>query len=158
MSFCRFSTDNYRCDLYAYESAHGFELHVAAQRVHWDPPQSPLSLEALNLPHEEWLALYARYHDALREAPRSSIIHPDAGGHHLLGSLQQLRDKIEQLISEGLHAPDWLLPELDELILEDAPAARNPGAPHPNPPFEAQTEDTGQENASPADDRRSPHC
>lgn len=33
MSFCRFSDDNFKSDVYAYESAEGFELHVAGNRV-----------------------------------------------------------------------------------------------------------------------------
>ena len=53
MSYCRWSSDDFRCDLYIYESAAGFVIHVAANRVEWDPPTSPYKLEKLQLPHEK---------------------------------------------------------------------------------------------------------
>lgn len=33
--YCRWSTDDFQCDLYCYESEGGFETHVAANRIHW---------------------------------------------------------------------------------------------------------------------------
>lgn len=32
MSYCRWSSDWFRCDLYAYESDRGFEIHVGGRR------------------------------------------------------------------------------------------------------------------------------
>ena len=118
MSFCRFSSHDFRCDFYAYESLHGFELHVAALRVEWDPPPSPLT--NLQLPPDEWQDLYHRYHQAYNAAPKHRIDHPEAGSCHTLPSLQDLRDKIADLVSQGFQAPPLLLADLDHQILDEA--------------------------------------
>jgi hypothetical protein len=40
MSYCRWSTDLYRCDVYVYESATGWVTHVAGRRLrHPVPPE-----------------------------------------------------------------------------------------------------------------------
>lgn len=119
MSFCRFSSDDYRCDFYAYESAEGYELYIARNRVLWDPTPSAMTKEALQLPAAEWAELHRAYMDALNAATRENIAHPSAGGHFLFESLQQLRDKIAELSEEGFHAPAWLLPELDLEIRQE---------------------------------------
>lgn len=113
MSFCRFSSDDYRSDFYAFESAEGYELYIARNRVIWDPPPSAMAEEALRLPPGEWTEMHRVYMDALNTAPRELIDHPAAGAHFLFDSLRQLRNKIAELSEQGLHAPGWLLPELD---------------------------------------------
>ena len=118
MSFCRFSDDDHRCDFYAYESAHGFELYLAKTRVDWEPLPSALSPEALELPPQEWAARHAAYMEALNNAPRHPINHPEAGGHFIYQSLPELRGKIAELSQQGFITPDWLLPSLDQEIAE----------------------------------------
>ena len=116
MSFCRFSSDNFRSDFYAYESAIGYELHVASNRVIWDPPFSPMEPYSLQLPALEWAERYRDYMDRLHEAPREPIVHPAAGEFRVFDSLQELRDRIAELVGEGFHAPEGLLEELDSEI------------------------------------------
>ena len=42
MSYCRFSSDNYACDVYVYESCYGgFDVHVASSRYVGDIPKLP---------------------------------------------------------------------------------------------------------------------
>ena len=118
MSFCRFSSDDFQCDFYAYESNSGYELYVAARRAEWDPPLSPFTPEAIQLPFSEWKQAHEDYFKKLREAPRLEIRHPAAGSHQIFPSLQALRDRIAELASEGLRAPEWLIPELDAEITE----------------------------------------
>jgi len=39
MSYCRFSSDDFQCDVYVYESCHGgFDLHVAGRRHEFKEP------------------------------------------------------------------------------------------------------------------------
>lgn len=33
MSYCRFSSDNWKSNVYAYESVEGFEVYVASHRI-----------------------------------------------------------------------------------------------------------------------------
>ena len=124
MSYCRFSTDDFHCDFYAFESKSGYELYIAGHRVEWTPPTSPISLEALNLPSAEWTTLLQDYFDQLSQTPRVAIDHQAAGDHRIFPSLPEMRDTIAQLLSEGFRAPDWLLPELDAEISQDAAAAQ----------------------------------
>lgn len=45
MSYCRWSTDDFQCDLYCYQSTDGVETHIAGNRLHWKielPPQVDL--------------------------------------------------------------------------------------------------------------------
>ena len=125
MSFCRFSDDDYQSDFYAYETVHGYELHVAASRVEWHPPFSPMTREALELPAERWAELYQAYMERLEAAPRHPIQHPDAGRHYIFTSLAELRDRIRELSQQGLHAPSWLLPELEREISNNARSEGN---------------------------------
>lgn len=56
MSYCRFSTDDYRCDLYVYESARGIEIHVADLRHNIAPEQFPAPIPDLEeIGAEEWV-------------------------------------------------------------------------------------------------------
>lgn len=41
MSYCRFSTDDFRSDIYCYESIEGYQIHVAAFRYVLAEPMSP---------------------------------------------------------------------------------------------------------------------
>ena len=126
MSFCRFSSEDFRCDFYAFESERGYELYIAASRIIWDPPPNPL--KNLHLEHDAWGELYHRYHEALDAAPREPVRHPAAGSHAVLPSLAGLRDRIALLTGQGLTAPPWLLPELNALIAEEE-IGTQPGTP-----------------------------
>ncbi len=116
MSYCRFSCDNFRCDFYAYESKAGFQLHVAASRVEWEPPTSPYTLESLHLTQEEFKQVSAQYHQALMAAPRTYINLPGAGESHQFDTLRELRSAIQEHIALGFLAPDWLIQEIDQEI------------------------------------------
>ena len=119
MSYCRFSTDNFRCDLYAYGSHDGYHLHVAGNRVVWDPPPSPYRPESLQLPTEEFNRINREYHQTLLKAPREFIDLEGAGGHHVFATLRELRDSIADHLQRGFQAPAWLLPSIDEEIREE---------------------------------------
>lgn len=46
MSYCRWSSDDFRCDVYVYESAHGgYQTHVAANRADYDGSNLPEKVE-----------------------------------------------------------------------------------------------------------------
>ena len=116
MSYCRFSDDNFRCDFYAYADRQGYTLHVAGSRMLNDLPPSPLTLESLKLPSEEWEELNREWREALETAASEDINLPGAGGYHRLKTLEELRDMIVDLTGRGFRAPEWLLPSLQEEI------------------------------------------
>ena len=118
MSYCRFSTDDFRCDFYAYEADDGYHLHVAGSRVVWDPLPSPQDPESLLLPAEEFDRISEKYHQALLKAPREFIDLEGAGGYHVFANLRELRDSIADHLQRGFQAPEWLLPSIDEEMEE----------------------------------------
>jgi len=119
MSYCRFSSNDFRCDFYAYGSTNGYDLHIACQRVIWEPPPSPYAMEFLDLPHDEWSKIYKTYFDAFDAAPHEDIELDGAGDYVIYNTLQEMRDGIAEYIERGFQAPDWLLPMLDEEIQLD---------------------------------------
>ena len=119
MSFCRFSDNNFQCDFYAYESNAGFQLHLAASRVQWDPPENPYDLRSLERPPEVFQELVRNYHEQLTQAPRTTISLQDAGESFRFDSLGELRDALAGYIELGFQAPDWLLPSIDEELNEE---------------------------------------
>ena len=124
MSFCRFSDNDFQCDFYAFESAEGFQLYVAGNRVTWEPPPSPYSPANWDLTQDEFSRISTEYHEALHAAPREWINLEGAGSSHRFDTLRELRDAIATHLRRGFRAPDWLLPrldeELDEELAEDA--------------------------------------
>ena len=42
MSYCRWSSLDYTCDIYAYESAYGYEVHIAHSRRMGPQPYMPM--------------------------------------------------------------------------------------------------------------------
>lgn len=114
MSFCRFSSDDFKCDFYAYESVDGYHLHVAGNRPDWKPPRSPYSQGSPELPQEEYNRASREYHEALMSAPRTFIDLEGAGEHHVFGTLWELRESIANHVQRGFRAPESLLPNLDK--------------------------------------------
>lgn len=64
MSYCRWSSDGYNCDLYVYESDAGWMTHVAGRRRVSDQPR-PVPPVATDLPGvdiDNWLAWWKAIH------------------------------------------------------------------------------------------------
>lgn len=119
MTICRFSHDQYRCDIYTYQSEDGYVLHVAGTRLLWDPPLDPMSPEALNLPAAQWSTVQSEYLEQLTRAPRAPLEHPEAGTSHTFATIRELKDKILELARTGIRIPAWLPATLDELASEE---------------------------------------
>ena len=115
MSFCRFSDDNWRSDIYAYESAQGFEVHVAARRLVGDIPEVPPIGKAVC---EEWGAAYRAQMAAVSAAERVPIGGPHDGKSFLYATLRELHDGLLQLRADGYHVPDFALEAIEEELSE----------------------------------------
>ena len=120
MSYCRFSDDDFRCELYAYQSVSGrYLLHLAASRIRWEPHRpSPYDPGNWDLPPEEFARVHQEYHQALENAPRLPIDLPGAGETLQLDTLEELQDAIREHVGQGFQAPDWLIPSIKEEIQE----------------------------------------
>lgn len=121
MSYCRWSSMNFSCDLYVYEHVGGYwAIHVAGRRRTAELPPDPM----LSLPREDatederaaWMEAYNARNKALDET-RDSMVDidlPHAGETFCLSSPGECADKIEELIGLGYVCPDYVVPELRE--------------------------------------------
>jgi hypothetical protein len=125
MSFCRWSSNSYRCDLYAYESYDGYEIHVAQFR-HTLPssvvqPQVP-NLEGDSDSQEngliEYVAARTRFMAMLDEADVVPIGLPYDGQSFIYenwdwdGFVAQMKT----LTEAGYQVPDGLIESLEKGI------------------------------------------
>ena len=115
MSFCRFSDDNWKSDVYAYESDCGFEVHVASQRHVGEIPVVP---SIMDTDPDEWLELYNAHME--RASKLVPIGGPHDGESFRYATLRELRDGLLQLRADGYHVPDFALGAIEEKLSEEA--------------------------------------
>ena len=111
MSYCRFSCDNWKSDIYAYESERGYEIHVAGNRHVGDIP--PL-LEWSEENHEQWFARYQEQMGAIRNATITPIGLPFDGESFTYGDLEDFYDALLELRAVGYHVPDHAIDAVDD--------------------------------------------
>lgn len=115
MSYCRFSDDNFRCDVYAYEDCcGGYTIHVASTRFAGECPHLPLLSE---VSPEEWYAAYQRQMRWCKTAERVAIGGPSDGATIHSGSPGECAEELERLRGEGYHVPQGAI---DTLLAEEA--------------------------------------
>lgn len=115
MSYCRFSSMDFTCDIYAYESNEGYVIHVAANRVVGDIPKTP---NIFTTPIEEYQKLYKAQLDFLETAEREYIDHPAAQQTFVLDTLEAFGDKLLELKKEGFIFPEHVFVQIENEILE----------------------------------------
>lgn len=110
MSFARFSSDDWKSDVYVYESDSGFEIHVATNRITSHVP--PL----LSMDDPKWFDAYQEQMQAVGNAAHEPINGPFDGEHFSHVSAQGAIDTLKEIIEAGYHVPDWVIPELEEEV------------------------------------------
>lgn len=116
MSYCRFSSDNFRCDLYCYESCYGgWITHVAGNRIIGDLPSMPTSQEILDDPKRATLQLNAHL-NAVRGATREPIGGPCDGETFNDPTLEDFLRRLVSLREMGYRFPDGVLEAVREEI------------------------------------------
>lgn len=106
MSYCRFSSDDFQCDLYIYESEFGgFVTHVAKRRaVYRAPLPKPVPFDETQL--EAWLVrhrLVMAMHEAALFVP---IDAPHAGATFFDETLSDLQGRLGELKRLGYRYPE----------------------------------------------------
>lgn len=129
MSYCRFSSDGWRSDVYVYaDVSGGYQCWLAANRrdgLDQLADESYPDSRSINVDTGEWLEAWARWlaaHNANMELlgtlPVVPFKHGLGNGHHT-GTAAEMADWLEQVARpEGLHVPqdaiDGLRDEVDE--------------------------------------------
>lgn len=122
MSYCRWSSDDFRSDVYCYHDMSGhWVIHVAGMRHQIDPALFPPESPPYDPDHSEtWARLYVDRHqrvmELIRLAPTIPIGGPHDGVSFYLDTPGEAADKLYELSAEGYHVPDAVI---DDLRAED---------------------------------------
>ena len=109
MRFCRWSSMDFRCDLYCYESNEGFVTHVASSRVVGDIPKldwsffsNPKSEDSM----EKFLKSQEEQFKFLDNAKRETIGLPSDGMTFVDETVEDFLNTLATLKEQGYNFPE----------------------------------------------------
>ena len=108
MSYCRWSSDDFACDLYCYESDYGYVTHVASSRVVGPVPPLPSAQEFIHGDADTIAAAFKAQHDYLGIAGREDIGLPHDGETFVDDALDEFEARLRELRSLGYRFPDYV--------------------------------------------------
>lgn len=109
MSYCRFSTNDFQCDVYVYEG-HCYIIHVAANKhVLTEPLPPPISFTENT---HAWFARSLVVKELLQKSPLVPIGLPEDGAYFEFGCPKETADKLEELRDMGYRVPQYVIDEL----------------------------------------------
>jgi hypothetical protein len=117
MSYCRWSSDDWQCDVYVYEGC-GFVTHVARSRVLGAIPPTPPMRNDPAWPREFLLAHRAQM-AFLATCERAFITLPHAGESFHDDTPGACADRLEMLRALGYNVPQYAIDELRADALDD---------------------------------------
>lgn len=117
MSYCRWSSDDFQCDLYCYAAVGGgYVTHVAAmKRILKEELPPPIEF---NDDPDGWVA---RNGAVIRIAENADLVPiglPCDGKCYTDETLAEFRDRVACLIDVGYRAPSYVLETIDKEIAE----------------------------------------
>lgn len=126
MSYCRWSTDDFLCDLYVYEHYEGFwAIHVAAIRRVYHKPLPPHDLRPFPVngsrgKQRRWVRRLWLRQRAVDRWPRHTkrIGGPHDGESFDEPTIEDAIARCEALRAAGYRFPDYVLTDLREEVLE----------------------------------------
>ena len=118
MSYCRWSSDSYRCDLYCYEACEEWVTHVASRRREMPDDLRDPPLDMLISDPAKWAVEYNIFMDEMDKCQWAEIGLPHDGETFYDSTLEEFRARVAGLIELGYNIPDGVLPAIDEEISE----------------------------------------
>ena len=113
MSYCRWSSDDWKCDLYCYHSVCGNYITHIARLKHNDVPVNPHKF-----PNNEWFSFHQEQMEFLNTAELTEIGLPYDGMHFSDDDLISFLERVNCLKEAGYHVPFFVLESI-ELELEN---------------------------------------
>ncbi len=114
MSYCRWSSDNWKCDLYCYECADGvFVTHVASLKIEGDIPEEP---NILDVPLGKWQKAHDEQMDFLDNAKMVAIGLEYDGENFNDSNLKSFLRRLYHLKETGYNFPDRVINMVKEEI------------------------------------------
>ena len=115
MSYCRFSSDDWKSDVYCYaDVGGGYTTHVAGNRTKINAPEIPDSL--LESDPKKWLKLHKKQMKFLEIAEREDINLPHAGETFNDPDLKSFQERLLELKNIGYYVPDYATERIKEEI------------------------------------------
>lgn len=108
MTYCSWSTDDYRCDLYAYATGGSWCIHLAPNRIAGDVPRVP-GFDAMQAAGRSWAEAKSQQLDFIRKAERIDIDLPHAGGRFVEKDIGSFEKRLMELRGLGYRFPDTVL-------------------------------------------------
>ncbi len=119
MSYCRWSTDDFNCDVYAYESTcGGIEVNIASCKIVGDVPKIDYKNLEKGGSIDEFIKQYKKQMDFLATAKHESIGLPLDGESFVCDDLFDFKIRMGELRSMGYDFPDYVLKMIEEEINE----------------------------------------
>lgn len=119
MSYCRWSSDSFRCDLYCYEDASGgWTTHVAGRKRVLPDDVRDADAGLLKIDSTEWVRRHNAFMAALDQYPLVDIDLPHAGETFNDATLEEFRERIVWLKGLGYRVPDCVLEAIDQEIAD----------------------------------------
>lgn len=112
MSYCRFSSDNWKSDIYCYESDMGIVINVAATKIDGIPEIPSWGVVSAE-EYMEAVKVQSDYMDNHQSA-RREIGLPYDGQYFLCGSYQQAYHKLVELKEVGYYVPEYAIANMKE--------------------------------------------
>ena len=122
MSYCRWSTDDFKCDLYCYCSDRGYETHVATRRRSYITPPPPFVAWRHGEDNAAWFERHRVISDMEegRDYTLEPIGLPCDGQSFTDDSLEEFLARVRSLRAMGYACPDELEAEIEAEITEEA--------------------------------------
>lgn len=115
MSYCRFSSDNWKSDVYVYDGSDGIIVHVASQRYEGYIPKLP---DITKVSSKEFHEAYLKHHKALEKCRKVPIRHPLAGTTIICKTVKEAIDELTFLQYEKFFVPKFVIDELRSYLKE----------------------------------------
>jgi hypothetical protein len=126
MSYCRFSSDNFRSDVYVYYGDDGYTCHIAARKIS-NIDQCPEISISLNLEDNQKFIERYQQRQAWMEnyALRVPIKHDLAGTTFTTNTSEEMVEELLFLRQEGFHVPQNAIDALSLLSEDEDDTVRN---------------------------------
>lgn len=114
MSFCRFSTNDFQCDLYCYEDCNGgFTTHIAKRRpIFTEPLPEPVEFKEGKV--AAWMVRHNKVMEMVMSCEFVTIDLPYSGQRFNDATVKEFCDRLIELRSIGYIFPFHIIDELSE--------------------------------------------
>lgn len=123
MSYCRWSSDNWKCDVYCYEDVRGgWTTHVAGMKRIGEIPIYEFPKDDSPEEQERFMREYKAHNEAVDKSTLEPIGLPHDGETFNDDTLEEFRGRLTMLKEAGYHVPKWVFETIDEEMLSEATA------------------------------------